>query len=150
MKKLLKRILKLIKQIFQQFSDDEQPSSAPRDRPLKTPATIPPIPTFVPQWQNGLILVCSQCTVEQFSGSYHKVRSGTTASEELQKWLKSQLKLDGLWGKYRVVGTSCLGVCPKESVAVVFYHDAVGQQCFIISGHSEREIFYSYIKEITQ
>lgn len=150
MKKLLKQILKLIKQIFQQFSYNEQPTVPSNNRPLETPAIIPPIPTFTPQWQNGLILVCSQCTVEQFSGSYHKVRLGTTASEELQKWLKSRLKLDGLWGKYRVVSTSCLGVCPKESVAVVFYHNAVGQQCFIISGHSEREILYSYIKHINQ
>ncbi|MBW4565187.1 MAG: (2Fe-2S) ferredoxin domain-containing protein [Mojavia pulchra JT2-VF2] len=150
MKKLLKRILKLIKQIFQQFSDDEQPSVPSRNRPLKTPTSIPSIPTFAPQWQNGLILVCSQCTVEQFSGSYHRVSSGTTASEELQKWLKSRLKLDGLWGKYRVVGTSCLGVCPKERVVVVLYHNAVGQQCFIISYKSECEILYSYLKHINQ
>ncbi|MFN6564261.1 MAG: hypothetical protein RMY28_031335 [Nostoc sp. ChiSLP01] len=103
MKKLLKRILKLIKQIFQQFSYNEQQTVPSLHHPLETPAIIPPIPTFVPQWQNGLVLVCSQCTVEQFSGSYHKVSSGTTASEELEKWLKSRLKLDGLWGKYRVV-----------------------------------------------
>ncbi|MBE9210344.1 (2Fe-2S) ferredoxin domain-containing protein [Nostoc sp. LEGE 06077] len=150
MKKLLKRILKIIKRLFQQFLDNEQPSLPLQDRLLETPTPICSIPTFVPQWQNGLILVCSQCTVEQFSGSYHKVSSGTTASEELQKWLKSRLKLDGLWGKYRVVSTSCLGVCPKESVAVVFYHDEVGQQCFIISEHREREILYSYIKHINQ
>ncbi|MBD2496712.1 hypothetical protein [Nostoc sp. FACHB-280] len=103
MKKLLKRIFKLIKQIFQQFSYNEQPTIPSSDRPLEIPAIIPPIPTFTPQWQNGLILVCSQCAAEKFSDSYHQVRSGTTASEELQKWLKSQLKLDGLWGKYRVV-----------------------------------------------
>jgi len=150
MKKLLKRILKLIKQIFQQFSDNEQPTVPSSNHPLKTPAITPPIPTFIPRWQNGLVLVCSQCTAEQFSGNYHQVSSGTTASEELQKWLKSRLKFDGLWGKYRVVSTSCLGVCPKERVAVVFYHDAVGQQCFIISGQSEREILYSYIKRINQ
>ncbi|MBD2472283.1 (2Fe-2S) ferredoxin domain-containing protein [Nostoc sp. FACHB-145] len=150
MKKLLKRIFKLIKQIFQQLSYNEQPTIPSSDRPLEIPAIIPPILTFTPQWQNGLILVCSQCAAEKFSDSYHQVRSGTTASEELQKWLKSQLKLDGLWGKYRVVSTSCLGVCPKESVAVVFYHNAVGQQCFIISSHSEREILYSYIKHINQ
>ncbi|BAY20148.1 hypothetical protein NIES2109_60010 (plasmid) [Nostoc sp. HK-01] len=148
MNKLLKRILKLIKQIFQQFSYNEQPTVPSSNRPLETPAIIPPIPTFAPQWQNGLILVCSQCTVEQFSDSYHRVSSGTTASEELQKWLKSRLKFDRLWGKYRVVSTSCLGVCPEERVAVVLYHNVVGQQCFIISSYSEREILYSYIKRI--
>ncbi|MBD2302854.1 (2Fe-2S) ferredoxin domain-containing protein [Nostoc sp. FACHB-190] len=150
MKKLLKRILKLIKQIFQQILDNEQPTVPSSNRPLKTPAITPPIPTFASQWGDALILVCSQCAAEKFSDSYHQVRSGTTASEELQKWLKSRLKLDGLWGKYRVVSTSCLGVCPKESVAVVLYHNTVGQQCFIISSHSEREIFYSYIKHINQ
>ncbi|MBH8575796.1 hypothetical protein I8752_22895 [Nostocaceae cyanobacterium CENA369] len=150
MNKLLKRILKLIKQIFQQFSYNEQSTIPSSNRPLETPAIIPPIPTFAPQWQNGLILVCSQCTVEQFSDSYHRVSSSTTASEELQKWLKSRLKFDRLWGKYRVVSSSCLGVCLKERVAVVLYHDAVGQQCFIISPQNECEILYSYIKKMDQ
>jgi hypothetical protein len=151
MKKLLKRILALLRKIFQQFSSTEQPSSPPSYHPLETPIyPLPPIPTFVPQWQNGLVLVCSQCTVEQFCGSSHRVNRGTTASEELQNWLKSRLKFDGLWGKYRVVSTSCLGVCPQGGVVVVLCLDAVGQQCFIVSTQGEREIFYSYIKQINQ
>ncbi|RCJ16164.1 hypothetical protein A6S26_33875 [Nostoc sp. ATCC 43529] len=73
---------------------------------------------------------------------------GTTASEELQNWLKSRIKFDGLWGKYRVVSTSCMGVCPQSRVVVVLRHDAVGQQCFIVRPQGEREIFYSYIKQM--
>ncbi|MFB2768305.1 hypothetical protein ACE1AT_03275 [Pelatocladus sp. BLCC-F211] len=148
MKKLLKRILALIRQIYQQFSSTEKPSTPPSYHPPETP--IAPIPTFVPQWENGLVLVCSQCTVEQFSGSSHRINRGTTASEELQNWLKSRLKFDGLWGKYRVVSTSCLGVCQSERVVVVLHHDAVGQQCFIVSPQDEREILYSYIKQLNQ
>ncbi|TBR56509.1 hypothetical protein B4U84_29340 [Westiellopsis prolifica IICB1] len=146
MKKLLKRILALIRQIFQQFSSTGKPSSPPSYHPPVPP--IPPIPTFVPQWENGLVLVCSQCTVEQFSGGSHRINRGTTASEELQNWLKSRLKFDGLWGKYRVVSTSCLGVCQSDRVVVVLHHNAVGQQCFIVSPQGEREILYSYIKHL--
>ncbi|MBD2254274.1 (2Fe-2S) ferredoxin domain-containing protein [Nostoc parmelioides] len=146
MKKLLKRILALLRQIFQQFSSTEQPSSPPSYHPPAIP--IPPIPTFVPQWHNGLVLVCSQCTVEQFDGSSHRINKSTTASSELQNWLKSRLKFDGLWGKYRVVSTSCLGVCPQGGVVVVLRHDAVGQQCFIVRPQGEREILYSYIKQM--
>jgi (2Fe-2S) ferredoxin len=146
MKKLLKRLLALLRQFFQQFSSTQQPSSPPADHPPAIP--IPPIPTFVPQWHNGLVLVCSQCTVEQFDGSSHRINRSTTASQELQNWLKSRLKFDGLWGKYRVVSTSCLGVCPQGGVVVVLRHDAVGQQCFIVAPQDEREILYSYIKQM--
>ncbi|MBD2434705.1 MULTISPECIES: (2Fe-2S) ferredoxin domain-containing protein [Fischerella] len=148
MKKLLKRILALIRQIFQQFSSTEKPSTRPSYHPPIPP--IAPILTFVPQWENGLVLVCSQCTVEQFSLRSHRINRGTTASEELQNWLKSRLKFDGLWGKYRVVSTSCLGVCPQSRVVVVLRHNAVGQQCFIVSPQGEREILYSYIKQLNQ
>ncbi|MBG1270435.1 (2Fe-2S) ferredoxin domain-containing protein [Nostoc sp. WHI] len=148
MKKLLKRILALIRQIFQQFLSTDKPISPASDHPPEIP--IPPIATFVPQWENGLVLVCSQCTVEQFSGSSYRINRGITASEELQNWLKSRLKFDGLWGKYRVVSTSCLGVCPQERVVVVLRHDAIGQQCFIVSPQGDREILYSYIKQIFQ
>ena len=127
MKKLLKRILALIRQIFQQFSSTDKPSSPPSYHPPETPTPpIPPIPTFVPQWKNGLVLVCSQCTVEQFSGSSHRINRGETASEELQNWLKCR-------------------VCPQSRVVVVLRHDAVGQQCFIVDPRGEREILYSYL-----
>ncbi|WP_414755908.1 hypothetical protein [Anabaena sp. CCY 9910] len=145
MKKLLKRILALLRQIVQQFSSTQQPSSPPASHPPAIP--IPPIPTFVPQWHNGLVLVCSQCAVEQFNGSSHRINRSTTASEDLQNWLKSRLKFDGLWGKYRVVSTSCLGVCPQGRVVVLCHH-AVGQQCFIVNPQDEREILYSYIKQM--
>jgi hypothetical protein len=148
MKKLLKRILALIQQIFQQFSSTDNPSSPPSYHQPAIP--IPPIATFVPQWHNGLVLVCSQCTIEQFSGSSHRINRGVTASEELENWLKSRLKCDGLWSKYRVVSSSCLGICPQNRVVVIFHHDAVGQQCFIVSPQSEREILYSYIKQINK
>ncbi|MBD2347193.1 (2Fe-2S) ferredoxin domain-containing protein [Anabaena subtropica] len=146
MKKLLKKILALLRQIFHQFSSTQQRSYPPASHPPTIP--IPPIPTFVPQWHNGLVLVCSQCTVEQFDGSSHRINRGTTASVELQNWLKSRLKFDGLWGKCRFVSTSCLGVCPQGGVVVVLHHNAVGQQCFIVSKGGEREILYSYIKQM--
>jgi (2Fe-2S) ferredoxin len=150
MKKLLKRILVLIRGIFQQFSPIAPRNSFPSYHPPENHIPLPPIATFIPQWHNGLVLVCSQCTVEQFSGSSHRINRGVTASEELENWLKSRLKFDGLWGKYRVVSTSCLGVCPQDGVVVVLHHDEVGQQCFIVSPQGEREILYSYLKQINK
>jgi len=152
MKKLLKRILVLIRQIFQQFSFTDPPNSSPSYQPPEISISIPlpPIDTFIPQWHNGLVLICSQCTVEQFSGSSHRINRGVTASEELENWLKLRLKSDGLWGKYRVVSTNCLGVCPQDRVVVVLNHDAIGQQCLIVSPQDEREILYSYLKQINR
>ncbi|MEA5566833.1 (2Fe-2S) ferredoxin domain-containing protein [Anabaena sp. UHCC 0399] len=151
MKKLLKRIKALIRKIFQQFSSTLEPSPPPS---YHSPETwippIPPVPSFAPQWENGLVLVCSQCTVEQFAGSSHRINRSITATEELQNWLKSRLKFDGLWGKYRVISTSCLGICPQSRVVVVLRNHLVGQQCLLVDPQSDREILYSYIKQMNQ
>jgi predicted metal-binding protein len=143
MKKLLRRINALIQRIIRRFSSNSlQPS------PLSSRPSSISIPTVSPRWKSGLILVCSQCAYEQKGSSYRTDR-GSTASEELQNWLKSRLKLEGLWGEFRVVSTSCLGVCPKERIAVVVTRDVDGSssQCLIIDPQSDRELLYSYIKQ---
>jgi hypothetical protein len=143
MKKLIKRIKRLLQRIFKSFaSTSQQTSPLINSRPLET--SIPSVP---PRWESGLVLVCSQCANEQ---------SGSTASENLENWLKSRLKIEGLWGEFRVVSTSCLGVCPKAGITVVIVSNGSGgnSPCLIVNPRSDvydrlrlRELLYSYIKQ---
>ncbi|MHC5766993.1 MAG: hypothetical protein ACYTXI_15520 [Nostoc sp.] len=82
MKKFLQRIKALLKRIFKKSaSNSHQPS------PLINSRLETSIPTVSPRWESGLVLVCSQCANE---------RLGSTASEDLENWLKSRLKFEGL------------------------------------------------------
>ncbi|QSJ14450.1 (2Fe-2S) ferredoxin domain-containing protein [Nostoc sp. UHCC 0702] len=143
MKKLKKYIKRLIKGIIQRFSDNSQQPS-----PLSSRPSSAAIPTVSPRWESGLVLVCSQCTTERSLSGSHQPSRGATASEDLQNWLKSRLKSEGLWGEFRVVSTSCLGVCPKGRVAVVLGSHAGGdnRQSLIVDAQSDRELLYSRIK----
>jgi hypothetical protein len=135
MKKLIRRLNALLKRIFKKYSSNsQQPSPLINTRPLDTS-----LPTVAVQWESGLVLVCSQCGNEQ---------SGSTASADLENWLKSRLKFEGLWGEFRVVSTSCLGVCPKSGITVVVVSNATGgnSPCLIINPQSDRQLLYSYIK----
>ncbi|MGF1937425.1 MAG: (2Fe-2S) ferredoxin domain-containing protein [Nostoc sp. ChiQUE02] len=136
MKKLIQRIKRLLKRILKRSaSNSQQPSPVINSRPLETS-----IPTVSPRWESGLVLVCSQCANEQ---------SGSTASEDLENWLKSRLKFEGLWGEFRVVSTSCLGVCPRMGITVVLVSNRSGgnRPCLIVNPQSDRELLYSYIKQ---
>ncbi len=136
MKKLIQRIKRLLQRSFKKFaSNSQQTSPLINSRPLDTS-----IPSVSPRWESGLVLVCSQCANEQ---------SGSTASENLENWLKSRLKSEGLWGEFRVVNTSCLGVCPKSGITVVIVSNGSGgnSPCLIVNPHSERELLYSRIKQ---
>jgi predicted metal-binding protein len=139
MKKLIRRIKTLIQRLIKQFSSNSQQPSTVISRP-----SVSSIPTVSPRWESGLVLVCSQCASEQSQASSHRTSRGSTASENLEIWLKSRLKSEGLWGEFRVVSTSCLGVCPKARIAVVL---AGKSQCLIVDPHSDRELLYSHIKQ---
>ena len=136
MNKLIQRIKALLQRILKRFSSNsEQPSPLINSRPLDTS-----IKSVSPRWESGLVLVCSQCANEQ---------SGSTASEELENWLKSRLKFEGLWGEFRVVSTSCLGVCPRMGITVVIVSNgsASNSPCLIVNPQSDRELLYSRIKQ---
>ncbi len=133
MKKLIQRIKRLLQRIFKRFaSNSQQTSPLINSRPLETS-----IPSVSPRWESGLVLVCSQCANER-SNSFHPTSKSSTSSEDLENWLKSRLKFEGLWGEFRVVSTSCLGICPKSGITV---------PCLIVNPHSDRELLYSYIKQ---
>ncbi|WP_251956467.1 (2Fe-2S) ferredoxin domain-containing protein [Nostoc commune] len=136
MKKLLQRIKALLQRILKRFSSNsQQPSPLINYRLLETS-----LPNVSPRWESGLVLVCSQCANEQ---------SGSTASEDLENWLKCRLKFEGLWGEFRVVSTSCLGVCPRIGITVVVVSNGShgNSPCLIVNPQSDRELLYSYIKQ---
>ncbi|MEH2023351.1 (2Fe-2S) ferredoxin domain-containing protein [Nostoc sp.] len=144
MKKLIQRIKRLLKRILKGFaSNSQEPSPLINSRPLETS-----IPTISPRWESGLVLVCSQCANEQ-SNSSHRTSRSSTASEDLENWLKSSLKFEGLWGEFRVISTSCLGVCPRMGITVVLVSNGShgNSPCLIVNPQSDRELLYSYIKQ---
>ncbi len=135
MKKFLQRIKALFKRILKRSVSNSQQSSPLINTRLETS-----IPTVSPRWESALVLVCSQCANEQL---------GSTASEDLENWLKSRLKFEGLWGDFRVVSTSCLGVCPRMGITVVIVSNGShgNSPCLIVNPRSDRELLYSYIKQ---
>ncbi|MCC5648629.1 (2Fe-2S) ferredoxin domain-containing protein [Nostoc sp. XA013] len=143
MKKLIQRIKTLLQRILKSFASNsrQRRQSPPQTSPLINFRSLDTsIPSVSPRWESGLVLVCSQCTNEQ---------SGSTASEDLESWLKSRLKFEGLWGEFRVVSSSCLGVCPKAGITVVIVNNGSGgnSPCLIVNPQSHRELLYSYIKQ---
>ena len=151
MKKVIQRIKRLLQRIFKRFaSNSQQTSPLINSRPLETF-----IPNVSPRWESGLVLVCSQCANER-SNSFHPTSKSSTASEDLENWLKSRLKFEGLWGEFRVVSTSCLGICPKSGITVVIVSNGSGgnSPCLIVNPQSDvydglrlRELLYSRIKQ---
>ncbi|MBD2530108.1 (2Fe-2S) ferredoxin domain-containing protein [Nostoc flagelliforme FACHB-838] len=136
MKKLIQRIKALLQRILKRSTSNcQQPSPLINYRLLETS-----LPSVSPRWESGLVLVCSQCANEQ---------SGSTASEDLENWLKCRLKFEGLWGEFRVVNTSCLGVCPRIGITVVVVSNGShgNSPCLIVNPQSDRELLYSYIKQ---
>jgi hypothetical protein len=81
---------------------------APETVSETTPATVFEAP-FVKAKFEGLVLVCGQCE-ERSSGP-----SKLTA-KEARKSLKSALGAQGR--RMRIVQSSCLGLCPKKSIAI--------------------------------
>ncbi|MDZ7969189.1 MAG: (2Fe-2S) ferredoxin domain-containing protein [Nostoc sp. DedSLP03] len=135
MKKFLQRIKALLKRILKRSASNSQQLPPLINTRLETS-----ISTVSPRWESGLVLVCSQCANE---------RLGSTASEDLENWLKSRLKFEGLWGDFRVVSTSCLGVCPRMGITVVIVSNGSygNSPCLIVNSPSDRELLYSYIKQ---
>ncbi|MBN3897363.1 MAG: (2Fe-2S) ferredoxin domain-containing protein [Nostoc sp. NOS(2021)] len=147
MKKLIRRIKALLRCILKRFASNSQQQS-PQCSPLSSRRLDTSIPSISPRWESGLVLVCSQCANER-SNSFHPTSRSSTASEDLENWLKSRLKFEGLWGEFRVVSTSCLGVCPRMGITVVIVSNGSGgnSPCLIVNPQSDRELLYSYIKQ---
>jgi hypothetical protein len=71
---------------------------------------------------------------------------GDHGAEELKRWLKKELKAEGLWGSaVRVSTTSCLDVCPKEGVICSFDR---GHSLVHLDAGAEREAVLQRIREL--
>jgi hypothetical protein len=73
-----------------------------------------------PTWHENLVLVCEKCG-KKLQGT---ASSGAdNPSLGLKDWLKKELLARSLWGRTRVVVTTCLDICPVDKVAVAFTSD---------------------------
>ncbi len=71
-----------------------------------------------PKWLgSGLVLVCKKCSEERIPDETPEIAK-KIGDFSLRDWLKKQLKEREIWGKVRVLGTSCMDVCAKGKVTV--------------------------------
>lgn len=73
-----------------------------------------PIREISAKWDD-VLMVCRKCG-KKVGGGF-----GKDGEQRLEKALKSQFKEDrgSGNGRYKVVGVSCLGICPKNAVCLV-------------------------------
>ena len=65
-------------------------------------------------WSEKLVLVCRKCGERE---------GRSNCADDLRTRLKDELKGSGHWGKTRVVGSTCLDLCPEGRVAVAVCED---------------------------
>jgi len=92
-----------------------------------------------PKWTT-LVLVCDNARPPDAPKPSCHPQGGA----ELREWLKDQLKREGLWGRVRVLGTSCLDVCGKGVTVAL---DG-GRERLILDPETEREALLSRIREL--
>ncbi len=81
--------------------------------------------TVPAQWQDGLVLLCSKCSGQQWDADGPETAPSWT-TWELRCWLKDRLTEKGLWPRVRVVTTSCLGVCDDGRITCALGSEAGG------------------------
>ncbi len=94
-----------------------------------------------PKWADtGLVLVCKKCSEERIPDETPEIAK-KIGDFSLRDWLKSELKERGIWGKVRVVGTTCLDVCAKGKVTVCIDPQTPGSEneIFIVDPLDERD-----------
>jgi hypothetical protein len=78
-------------------------------------------------WSEKLVLVCTKCGDSILKKAAENLAVSTSGNllqtlnpaDEMRMKLKKELQAAGLWGKTRVVGSTCLDLCPENEVAVV-------------------------------
>ncbi len=96
-------------------------------------------------WSDAIVLICEKCgkSLDEL-----KLKEDGNASENLKKYLKSQLKEQGHGKQIRVVNSGCLDVCIKNKVALSYNPvdtDMHRQQTFTIHPEEDREQILSYL-----
>ena len=91
--------------------------------------------TISPQWKQCVVLVCAQSRPD----GAKKPSCGHHGSAELRAWLKTRLREEGVWGRVRVVTTSCLDVCPSRGVIVSFQGEKGDQDLRLMDAQKDRQ-----------
>ena len=97
-----------------------------------------------PKWHSAAFLICDKC-----GSKLAPSPEAPNPSGELRKWLKEELKTRGAWGKVRVLGSSCMDICPKGSVTVGILSDLPREKarCLIIDPQRDKNDLLSEILE---
>lgn len=90
-----------------------------------------------PRW-SCLVTVCSHSR----PADGPKPSCAGQGSAELQRFLKDQLKAEGLWGQVRVVTAGCLDLCSREGVTVAIGSDTR----LLVAPEADREALLAQIR----
>ena len=97
-----------------------------------------------PKFEHGFAAICKSC-FKRFSSEDDQKHF-----EELRVEMKSRLKTTGLWGKTRVVESTCLGACPKEQLCIYTLKRSetkMQDQCLYIDPKAEFDLVEEKILE---
>lgn len=98
-------------------------------------------------WSEAVVLICEKCG-KSLNGL--KLKEDGNASENLKKYLKSEMKERGLGKTIRVINTGCLDVCIKNEVAVSYQPNNTSkhpQQTFTVHPEEDREKMLNLLLE---
>lgn len=96
-------------------------------------------------WSEAVVLICEKCGK---SLDDLKLHEGGNASENMKKYLKSQLKEQGFGKQIRVVNSGCLDICLKNKVAISYNPTDTtkhAQQTFTVHPEQDREQILNYL-----
>lgn len=96
-------------------------------------------------WSDAVVLICEKCG-KSLDGL--KLKEEGNASENLKKYLKSQMKELGHGKQIRVINSGCLDICIKNEVAVSYNPVDTRkhpQQTFTVHPEEDREQLLSYL-----
>lgn len=96
------------------------------------------------KWTMGALLICERCGKSFVHGT---VKESGEPAENLKKFLKSQLKDQGLSGDIRVMTSSCLGICEDNKQALTYLPSAgTGVETYTVHPEEDREEILHYLK----
>ncbi|WP_413289993.1 (2Fe-2S) ferredoxin domain-containing protein [Bdellovibrio sp. HCB337] len=96
-------------------------------------------------WSDAVVLICEKCGK---SLDDLKLKEDGNASENMKKYLKSQMKERGHGKQIRVINSGCLDICIKNKVAVSYNPIDTNkhtQQTFTVHPEEDREQILSYL-----
>lgn len=102
-----------------------------------------------PQWQRGVVLLCSKCSGEQHDAAGPDTMP-SMGTWELRCWLKERMTAEGLWPSVRVLTSSCMGICNDGYLTIAFGGELAGagdSRCLVVDPARDREEILAMIRE---